>query len=154
MAAGLLSNLGHEVRLTRAGDVNIGLAERAQVAHDFRAHVFLSIHLNGWHDPKVQGTETLHAPDASEISKALAAAVQKRVVAATGYRDRGVKPQELGVLKPERHLPETAACLSEASFMTDPEEEKRLQQEPYQVKLATALADGVADYLREHPPTD
>lgn len=149
MTAGLLSNLGHEVRLTRAKDENVGLAERARVAFDFEAKVFVSIHLNGWHEPTVQGTETLHAPDASEASKALAAAVQKRVVAATGYRDRGVKPQELGVLKIDRHRPETAACLSEASFLTDPQEEQRLIQESYQVKLATAICDGVQDYLAE-----
>ncbi len=149
MAAGLISNLGHEVRLTRAKDENVGLAERAKVAFDFDAHVFVSIHLNGWHEATVQGTETLHAPDASPASIALAGAIQKRMVVATGYRDRGVKPQELGVLKPDRHRKRTAGCLSEASFLTDPKEEARLIMESYQVRLATAIADGIADYLRE-----
>jgi N-acetylmuramoyl-L-alanine amidase len=147
MVTGLLANLGHAVRLTRSKDRNLGLADRAAVSRDFQSDVFVSIHMNGFHDPTVQGTETLHAPNATPPSKCLAAAVQAQVVRATGYRDRGVKPQSLGVLRPERHLAATAACLVEVSFLTNPEEETRLEDEAYQVKIAIAITEGITDYL-------
>ena len=41
------------VILTRTGDENRSLSDRARVAHDANAAVFLSIHLNGWRDPSV-----------------------------------------------------------------------------------------------------
>jgi N-acetylmuramoyl-L-alanine amidase len=138
---------GIDVRMTRTEDVNVGLADRAKVAHDCNADAFVAIHMNGFHIPTVQGTETLHAPDASDASKALAKAVQRRMVAAIGHRDRGVKPQELGVLRPGRHLPTTAACLAEVSFLSDPEEEVRLMDKAYKQRISAAIAEGIADYL-------
>lgn len=139
---------GIDVRMTRTEDVNVGLADRAKVAHDCKADAFVAIHMNGFHIPTVQGTETLHAPNASDASKALAKAVQRRMVAAIGHRDRGVKPQELGVLRPERHLPTTAACLAEVSFLSDPEEEVRLMDGAYKRRISEAIAEGIADYLK------
>src|SRR3954468_10853030 len=41
------------VILTRTTDVNLSLADRAKVAHDANADVFLSIHLNGFNDASV-----------------------------------------------------------------------------------------------------
>ena len=149
MVTGLLANVGHEVRMTRTNDSNLGLADRAKVSNDFGADVFVSIHFNGFGDPQVQGTETLHAPDATVESKKLASVVQQRTVAATGHRDRGVKSQQLGVLRPDRHRKTTAACLVEVSFLTNPEEEKRLADEGYQLRIATAIADAIAEFVRE-----
>jgi N-acetylmuramoyl-L-alanine amidase len=148
ITTGLLANLGHQVKLTRTDDFNLGLADRAEISREFGADVFVAIHLNGFRDASVQGTETLHAPDASEQSKRLAVAIQRAVVKATGYRDRGVKAQQLGVLRPERHRPITAACLVEPSFLTNPDEEARLEDEAYQVALSTAIAEGIVTYLR------
>ncbi|WP_146515645.1 N-acetylmuramoyl-L-alanine amidase family protein [Rubripirellula amarantea] len=150
MVSGLLANLGHDVRLTRSTDVNLGLKERADVAKRWGAEVFVSIHFNGFHDRSVQGSETLHAPDASEASRKLAQNIQAAIVSALGHRDRGVKPQTLGVLRPENHHSQTAACLVEPSFLTNADEEKRLQDERYQVKIASAVVDGITRYLTEH----
>ena len=148
MVTGLLANLAHQVRMTRSGDSNLGLADRASIAKEFGADVFVSIHLNGFSDPEVQGTETLHAPNASEKSIQLAQIVQRRTLMATGYRDRGVKPQQLGVLRPDRHRQNTSACLVEISFLTDPNEEQRLQSETYQLRIATGIANAIAEFAR------
>ena len=147
MVGGLLANLGHDVKFTRAKDVNLSLADRAAVAKESAASVFVSIHLNGFHDASVQGSETLVAPDASPLSGRLAESIQKAVVGELGHRDRGVKPQSLGVLRPERHLITTAACLVEPCFLTQPEEETRLKTEAYQLRIATAIANGIAVFL-------
>ena len=151
MVGGLLANLGHDVKFTRAKDTNLGLADRAAVAKDAGATIFVSIHLNGFHDASVQGSETLVAPNASPDSIRLAESIQRSVVDELGHRDRGVKPQSLGVLRPERHLATTAACLVEPCFLTNPDEEARLQTESYQLRIATAIATGIAHFVEQRP---
>src|SRR6185295_4021772 len=51
---------GHDVRvvMTRTTDVNLGLADRANVARTHRADRFLSIHLNASDNGPARGTET------------------------------------------------------------------------------------------------
>ena len=44
------------------------------------------------------------------------------------------------------------SILVETAFISNPEEEKRLNDEAYQEKLARALLDGIRDYLAKHPP--
>src|SRR5262245_30862214 len=68
-AASALTALGHEVRLTRTGDVNLGLAARARVARDAGADAFVSVHFNGAADPTSQGTETWVHLSASTASQ-------------------------------------------------------------------------------------
>ncbi|MFG1480034.1 N-acetylmuramoyl-L-alanine amidase [Xanthobacter sp. V4C-4] len=148
----ILSGRGHTVVLTRAGDVNLGLADRAEAARSIAAPVFVSIHLNAFNGA-AQGTETLCDLVHSSASASLCRAVQKRLVAATHYKDRnasfpgGVKSQPLGVLKASLHHADTACCLAEVSFMDVPAEEARLRNEDYLDRLAHALADGIVDHL-------
>lgn len=76
-------------------------------------------------------------------SKALAAVVQRKMVGATGWTDRGVKENAFAVLRTAR----TPAILVEVGFMTNPEEGRKLATEAYQVKLARAIAEGVLEFL-------
>jgi N-acetylmuramoyl-L-alanine amidase len=146
-AAAALVAAGHEVTLTRTTDVNLGLADRAAVAKAAAAPAFVSIHFNGDANATVQGTETWTDSDASAASVALARIVQSHVVAATGYRDRGVKAKELGVLNPDSHDPHTAACLVEVSFLTDPNENARLRNPTYLDTIGGAISAGILAYL-------
>lgn len=138
---------GVSVALTRDSDRNLSLTDRASVAREARARVFVSIHFNGDASPEVQGTETWVHTAAGDNSQLLARSVQLRLVATTGYRDRGVRAQDLGVLDPARHDAGTAACLAEVSFLTDPRDEGRLSDSGYRDALAAALVRGVTDYL-------
>jgi N-acetylmuramoyl-L-alanine amidase len=148
----ILTARGHTVKLTRKADNNVGLSSRAAVAKAIAAPVFVSIHLNGF-NKATQGTETLCDTLHSSLSADLCRAVQKRMVEATGHSDRnkghagGVKRQPLGVLKSGSHHPKTACCLVEISFMDVAAEEARLKTNAYLDKIATALADGIGDYL-------
>ncbi|HEX3455977.1 MAG TPA: N-acetylmuramoyl-L-alanine amidase, partial [Gaiellaceae bacterium] len=108
------------VVLTRTTDENRGLADRARVARDASADVFVSIHLNGWRDPAVDGSEAWVARHASDASHGLARAVLDRVLAVSRARDRGVQEADFGVLLPERLAPNTAASLVELVFLTNP----------------------------------
>lgn len=53
----------------------------------------------------------------------------------------------LGVLRPDYHLPSTAACLVEVSFLDRADEEQRLADESYRNQIADGIADGILTYL-------
>jgi parallel beta-helix repeat protein len=156
LAIGLLTqsaliDLGHQVILTRTTDVNVRLADRAAVAENNQASVFVSIHFNGpGPSGPAQGTETWLNSDHSDVSKQLADRVQAALVKATALNNRGVKSKALGVLNPAYHLGQTAMCLTEISFLSgDAQEEARLNTPTYQASLASALATGINDYLTQ-----
>jgi N-acetylmuramoyl-L-alanine amidase len=48
--------------------------------------------------------------------------------------------------------PDIPSILVETAFISNPEEEKRLNDEAYQDKLARAILDGLRDYVAKHPP--
>jgi N-acetylmuramoyl-L-alanine amidase len=48
--------------------------------------------------------------------------------------------------------PSIPSILVETAFISNPEEEKRLNDEHYQDKLARAILDGIRDYFAKHPP--
>jgi N-acetylmuramoyl-L-alanine amidase len=48
--------------------------------------------------------------------------------------------------------PNIPSILVETAFISNPEEEKRLNDEGYQHKLARAVLDGMREYLTKHPP--
>jgi N-acetylmuramoyl-L-alanine amidase len=74
----------------------------------------------------------------------LALAVQGRLNARLGLRDRGVKQAPFVVLTGAT-MP---AILVEVGFLSNPEEEKKLDQPDHQQELAEAIADGVLDFVR------
>jgi len=47
-----------KVIYTRTKDVFVALDERSDIANRNKADLFISIHVDGWHDPKVYGTST------------------------------------------------------------------------------------------------
>src|SRR5262245_18620937 len=142
------------VVLTRTDDSNKPLADRAKYAQDGDAEVFVSLHLNSWKDPSVDGTEAWVSPGSNGGSHALARALLDRVVAVTRAPDRGVREADLGVLIPARQGPHTAATLLELAFLSNPDEAKRLTQDDYRQALAQAIADGIATRLSPAAPLD
>jgi N-acetylmuramoyl-L-alanine amidase len=144
-----LSNSGNSIRMTRSSDTNLSLTDRAAVAKNNQAEVFVSIHFNGFSDPNTQGTETFvyQGTPASSSSRQLASKVQEQIVSALGHSDRGVKEENFSVIKPQNHHSNTAACLAEVSFLTDPEEEARLGEEEYRRRIGAAIATGIIEYL-------
>ncbi len=146
-AAATLRERGHAVHLTRDADVNMALADRAQVARDADAAAFVSIHFNAFADPSVQGTETWVHLRASAGSQALADRVHRAVLQVARHGDRGVQARGLRVLSPSRHHAATAACLVELSVITTAAEDRRLQDAAYLRELGEAVATGIADYL-------
>jgi N-acetylmuramoyl-L-alanine amidase len=137
-----------DVFFTRTADVNLSLADRAAVARTHDADVFVSIHLNGFHDASVDGTETWVAPRATAASRRFAADLLRRLVAVTGVRDRGVREENFGVIQTDRHTAHTAVTLAEIAFLTNTAQEQRLLQAAYCDELAAAIAAGVRAELQ------
>jgi N-acetylmuramoyl-L-alanine amidase len=48
--------------------------------------------------------------------------------------------------------PDIPSILIETAFISNPEEEKRLNDENYQDKLATAIVSGIKRYFGRNPP--
>lgn len=137
-----LTAQGVKVAYTRTGDNYVGLSGRARAANALKAVNFLSIHCNGFKDPAATGTETV-AYAAGGNGQKLANAIQKRLVAATGRANRGVKFQNLAVLR-ETTMP---AALAEVVFITNPQEEALLKLDSFIEKVAHAIFLGCLDYL-------
>lgn len=148
LATVFLRAMSHNVLLTRDTDINIGLLDRAKLAQDNQVEAFVSIHFNGNDDPSIQGTETFVHPSISSEHRLLAQSVQQRILSITGYRNRGIKEENFVVLRPENLDVNTAACLVEISFMTDPADEERLQDKKYLEDLGSAIAKAINDYAQ------
>lgn len=149
----LLESHGHRVFLTRGGDVNPSLADRAAVARNRDAAVFVSIHFNASTGHNAQGTETFVHPTHTAASRRLCLAVQRAMVAELGLNDRnaghpgGIKEGAFGVINGGSHSASTAAVLHEVSFLDRSDEEQKLTTPAYKDRVARALAGGIETYL-------
>jgi N-acetylmuramoyl-L-alanine amidase len=145
--AELLSHQGVTAILTRRQDSTVDLQTRVDIADQARADLFLSIHANSisLSRPEVNGVESYYY--GSDSSQRLASMVQTRMLAATGMRDRGVKPARFYVL---RHNNRPAA-LVEVGFVTGIEDFLRLQNAAWREVMAQAIAQGILEYLKVGP---
>ncbi|MBD2871702.1 N-acetylmuramoyl-L-alanine amidase [Paenibacillus arenilitoris] len=129
-----------EPLLTRSDDTFVELEDRAAFANEWEADAFLSIHGNTYEDSSVSGTETLYL---NENSVLLAETMQRHVVEATGFRDRGVKKQQLKVLS----LTEMPSALIEIGYLTNAEQEADMLSLEGQATAAQAVVDGLKRYF-------
>jgi len=149
----ILESRGNQVLLTRAGDVNPSLAERAGVARQRNADAFVSIHFNASTGHNAQGTETFVHTSHSQASRRLCLAVQRAMVGELGLSDRNaghpgnVKVGAFGVINGASHAAGTAAVLHEVSFLDRADEEQKLLTDGYRERIAAALASGIEAYL-------
>ena len=132
--------LGWEVLMTRSDDTYIGLGKRAEMANEWGADVFISIHLNSAESDQATGIETLRYPTTNPITIALAANLQERMVAELGLRNRGVKERnDLTVLKKTK-MP---AALCELGFISNKAVTEGLYDKDFIAKAAKAIIQGV-----------
>ena len=75
-------------------------------------------------------------------------AVLKKLGSVNTLHKPRVEQASFAVLK----APDVPSILVETAFISNPEEEKRLNDDGYQEKLARALLDGIRDYFAKHPP--
>lgn len=83
-----------------------------------------------------------------DYSLRLGNSVLKRLGAVNTLHRGRVEQASFAVLK----APDVPSILIETAFISNPDEEKRLNDERYQDKLAHAILDGIRDYIAKHPP--
>ena len=139
----ILGGYGYNVVMTRTGDTDVGLYERADIANAVEADLFVSLHSNAAPDyPDFSGIYTYYHPSSGRGAR-LAQAVQTPLTRLTGGIDRGIKSADFVVLRET----EMCAVLVEMGFMTNHDELMDLIDDGYQDKLAQGIAEGIVTYL-------
>ena len=148
-----LEGRGYAVLLTREeADVDLSNRERAVLANEAGADVFLRLHANGATDPTAHGVMTICPTAESPYPigaryaecRLLADCVLDAVTEAAGAaRDRLWETDSMTGL----NWAEVPTTLVELGYLTDPDEDRLLSDPAYQAKLVVGLADGIDRYF-------
>ena len=150
-----LESRGYEVLMTReTNDVDLSNRERAELANSAGADVFLRIHANGSEDPSASGAMTL-CPTAGNPypigglysqCRLLADCVLEEYAAATGAKMERVWETDTMSGLNWCLVPVT---LLEMGYMTNPDEDRLLNDPAHQILMVRGIADGVDRYFSE-----
>ena len=140
--ASYLEAKGCTVMLTRDTDIFVELSDRARMANAAKADLYVSIHCNSVRgNARATGMEVYHYTRASEASKRAARVIYDKLLPVCGLRGRGVKSQDLAVLR-ETAMP---AVLVELGFISNPSDRAKLTNFAWQDDAAQAIADGIVE---------
>lgn len=152
-----------DVRLTREDDRYVSNEERRNMANDWRADVFISIHCNGWFDKERRGfsvatwaipavnpywslpSSAVRIGNVVRDTDLLANAILVKMDAALSLPNRGRADADLDVLD-GLAMP---AVLIECGYLTSADDRKLLVSDSFQERAAQAISDAVVDY-RSH----
>jgi N-acetylmuramoyl-L-alanine amidase len=140
--ARLLEQRGLTVKMTRTDDYFLELEERAAIANDLRADLFVSIHSDSFPKNTRRGFTVYIANGASSSSRRAANAIA-RSMSGTGLNSFGVDTANYHVLTDTRG----PAVLVELGYLSNRSEAALLRSASFQDHLAQAVADGISDYF-------
>ncbi len=138
-----LEEFGHWIVVVRRHDRYVSLNARANFANRLNAELFISIHANAAANPTVEGMEIYHFPGSANGRRAAEHILNNMVGAFPDHRNRGVKEANLAVLR----LTLMPAILIECEFLTNPTQLVFLTNPDNQANLASAIANGVNEYI-------
>ncbi len=137
----VLESRGYDVLYTRTDDIYQTPFEKATIANDSGADLFISIHRNAFPTPNTaSGVESL-VYDKSGIKLEIAEAIDANL-AELGFRDLGVKARPNLVVLKRTQMP---AVLVEAGFL-DNDADNELFDMKFD-EIAVAIADGITEVL-------
>jgi N-acetylmuramoyl-L-alanine amidase len=156
----MLEKKGAKVIMTRRADDNIPLADRAKLAVENRADVFLSVHHNATADPNVNFPIIYFHGNASEneasvalgkdVAQALASHLYKGDTPVSLVSDHTIfATAGTKVLRDTYGIP---GVIAEASFFTNAAEEKRLKRKKYNRREAQAYVAALEVFFKEPAP--
>ena len=147
-----LESAGYRVVMIRdSNDVNLSNQERAAIANASGAEVYLRIHANG--GPKaVAGIETYYPsknnPDVGHLSDAsmqLSELILSEMAAATSAKPRGAIARDDLTGTNFAQMP---TSLIECGYMSNPEEDKKLNDPSYQEAMAIGILRALDRYFQ------
>jgi N-acetylmuramoyl-L-alanine amidase len=140
----ILRRNGIQSVMTRTGDNFVELSGRVQMVPRVGADVFVSIHANSIGGrPDVRGLEVYYFGPAGER---LARTIHRSIVNNISINDRGVRRARFYVLR-KNSVP---ATLVEVGFVTNSGEAAKLTSEAYQDEMASAIAQGIIQFVRQN----
>jgi N-acetylmuramoyl-L-alanine amidase len=125
--------------MTRQDDTFVELNDRAAIANNLNATLFVSVHGNSFMKAS-NGVETYYY---NEKSLKLAQTIHPYIVQSTGFADKKVKKEKFRVVAATT-MP---AVLLELGYLSNPTEESEMYNEEFQNRVAAAVVKGIKDYL-------
>lgn len=149
-----LAGRGYQVVMVRTtNDVNLSNAERSVIANESGADIFIRLHANSMENSSVYGVlamcMTAQNPyNASLHTKSynLSKKIVDQICAQTGTKNRGV--QEIDS-SGEINWCEIPVSVVEMGFLSNPDEDRWLQDDSYQDKIVEGICDAVDAYFAE-----
>lgn len=146
----IIEGAGINVLYTRTEDKDVELDERAYMANNLDAALFISVHNNSMQDnPGYRGTETLFCPSQNPVydsmdGKKLAEIVQRNLVSVLNTVDNGIIERPNLVVLRKTKMP---AVIAEIAYLSNASDRELLKQDEFRQKAARALADSVFEAL-------
>ena len=140
--ARLLEQKGLRVKMTRTDDYFVELEDRAAIANNLDADLFVSIHSDSFPKSSRRGYTIYIARAASSSSRRAASSIA-RSMSGTGLNSFGVQTAGYHVLTDTR----CPAILVELGYLSNRSEAALLRSSSFQDRLAEAVADGISDYF-------
>lgn len=139
------------VMVRETDDVNISNAERARMANDCGADIYVRIHADANDNPSLRGAHTSCMTAANpwngalyDKSRSLCELVLSHYCSASGLSSRGVHPRDDLTGTNWCKVP---VCLIELGFMTNPDDDRLLNNPTTREKMAQGLCDGILAYF-------
>lgn len=123
---------------------NSDIHNRVRIGNASSADIFVSIHLNKIPQSQYYGWQTFYKTK-NESGKKLATAIQNNLNEAIQKENKRV-PLEISNVYIIKHV-EIPTAIVECGFLSNPEEEKLLQTDEYQNRLAWGIYNGIMDYF-------
>lgn len=119
------------------------LNERKNIGNNNNADLLISIHQNSFPKPSAQGAQVFYF-NQSEKSKLLAECIQNKIIEfVDSNNDRIAKANTNYYILKQTKIP---AVIVECGFLSNDEDNKKLNTEQYQEKIAWAIYMGIIDY--------
>lgn len=118
------------------------LTYRIQTAVEAQSRIYLSIHGNSFPDSSQHGAQVFYHKESTE-GKKLAESIQASLNQITSKKREAKANQSYFILKNTDMI----ALTIEVGFLSNPEEEKKLNDADYQQKLAMAIFEGIVNYF-------
>ncbi len=154
----LLESSGATVVLTRSDDNSIyeidaktisqkkvsDIHNRVKIGNNSSADIFVSIHLNKISESQYSGWQTFYKNE-DENSKELATSIQNNLNQTISNNNERT-PHTLSSVYIMKNV-EIPITIVECGFLSNPEEEAKLQTNEYQENLAWGIYNGIMDYF-------
>jgi len=137
---GIYDKGAETIRKMKVSDMH----KRRKIIEDSNADLFISIHMNSFKSASPKGLHIFYSAQHEEI-KPLAESLQNKISSITDAQTHAVKTisKDLFLMK----NPPVPCILAECGFLSNPDEEKLLNNSEYQSKIGWAIADSICAFF-------